>query len=109
MSSDDHARPTRRQRRAATSRLRAGGKLDQSAFLRVAGKFIDLANRENTHVEATELHMALLYAAARYSAHVGKAVLDVPDHEAFVADMTRAYQEMLRQHLADPALDPPKG
>ena len=87
----------RAQRRAA----RAEGKLDTAAFLKVADKFIDLANRENQKVLATELHMALLFAAARYNAHVAKTVINVDDHETFVEHMTKQYAEMLRQHLAD--------
>ncbi len=90
----------RKERRAA----RAEGLLDATAFLKVADKFIDVANRENERVLATELHKAFLFASARYSAYVANAVMDVPDHEAFVAEMTKMYQEMLRQHLADPAL-----
>lgn len=90
----------RKQRRAA----RKEGYLDNTAFLKVADKFIDLANRENAKVKATELHMAFLYAASRYSAYVANAVLKVENHEDFVADMTKQYQEMLRQNLADPNL-----
>lgn len=93
----------RRQRRAE----RAQGHLDTSAFLRVADKFIDVANRENRRIKATELHMAFLYAAARYSAYVAKVILDVPNHETFVKDMTAHYQEMLRQNLGDPGLARP--
>lgn len=90
----------RKERRGA----RAEGHLDTAAFVKVADKFIDVANRENQRVLATELHKAFLFASARYSAYVANAVMDVPDHEIFVADMTKIYQEMLRQHLADPAL-----
>jgi hypothetical protein len=90
----------RKQRRASLTE----GALDTAAFLKVADKFIDVANRQNQRVKATELHLAFLYASARYSAHVANAVLEVPNHEAFVKDMTARYQEMLRQHLADPAL-----
>jgi hypothetical protein len=92
--------PNRKDRRAQ----RAEGKLDTAGFLKLAGKFIELANRENSHVPATELHMAFLYAAARYNAHVAKAVLDVPDQEKFIAEITAHYANLLRQHLADPSL-----
>lgn len=71
-------------------------------FLKVADAFIDVANRANRKVEATNLHMAFLYAAARYNAHVGKNVLLLEEHEPFVEEMMKAYQEMLRNHLADP-------
>lgn len=94
----------RKERRAA----RTEGHLDTAAFLKVADKFIDLANRENQRVLATELHKAFLYASARYSAYVGNAILEVPDHEAYVGEMTKLYQEMLRQHLADPSLAKPR-
>ena len=97
------ASQTRNERRNA----RKEGHLDSTAFLKTADKFIDVANRENANVLATELHMAFLYASARYSAHVAKMVQDVGDHEKFVDHMTKQYQEMLRQHLADDALDRP--
>jgi hypothetical protein len=101
----DH--PNRAHRRAAAADERKAGGLDSKAFLKIADTFIDVANRQNQSVSATELHMAFLYAAARYNAHVGKVVLQVDNHETFVADMTKAYQEMLRQHLADPGIAPP--
>ncbi len=93
----------RKQRRAA----RKEGRLDTAEFLKVADKFIDLANRENKRVQANELHMAFLYAAARYNAYVAKTVIDIDEHEPFVAEMVKNYQEMLRQHLADKGLDGP--
>ena len=92
----------RRDRLAA----RAKGQLDTTAFLKVADKFIDLANRENQRVNATQLHMAFLWAAARYNAFVGKNIMQVENHEEFVDVMTKEYTEMLRQHLADDTIDP---
>ena len=73
-------------------------------FIEIADKFIDVANRQNKTVNATDLHMIFLYAAARYNAHVAKNVLGVEKHEGFVSEMMKAYQEMLRNHLADPNL-----
>jgi hypothetical protein len=35
---------------------------------------------------------------------VANTILGVPNHEDFVREMTAKYQEMLRQHLADPSL-----
>lgn len=90
----------RQERRA----LRKDGVLDTGAFLKLADKFIDVANRENTRVPATDLQLAFLYAAARYNAHVAKVVLDVDNHEVFVKTMVDEYREMLRQHLADPSI-----
>ncbi len=83
------------------------GGLDTETFLKVSNKFIELANQENQAVKATDLHMAFLYAAARYNAYVAKAILDVDQHEDFVAHMVEQYTEMLRQHLADQALEEP--
>lgn len=91
-------RRNRRERRAAEAR----GEMTDRRFLEIADKFIDVANRENQSVNATDLHMAFLYAAARYNAHVAKNVLQVDEHEPFVTEMAKSYQEMLRNHLADP-------
>jgi len=88
---------SRNERRMA----RKQGELDTTAFLKVADKFIDLANRENKTVQATDLHMAFLFAAARYNAYVANAILEVDKHEEFVKHMVEQYTEMLRQHLAD--------
>ena len=102
MNQSDLDAKSRKERRAA----RKKGELDSTAFLKLADKFIDLANRENSRVKATQLHMAFLFAAARYSAYVAKSVTDVDDHEKFVSHMVAQYQEMLRQHLADESLQP---
>ena len=91
---------TRNERRLA----RSEGQLDNELFVKTADKFIDVANRENKTVLATELHLAFLYASARYSAHVAKNVSEVENHEEWVKSMTENYQEMLRNHLADPGL-----
>ena len=93
----------RKQRRAA----RTEGALDTTAFLKLADKFIDVANQQNKRVNATQVHLACLYASARYSAYVANTILGVPNHEDFVREMTAKYQEMLRQHLADPSLAKP--
>jgi len=86
---------------------RKEGILDTASFLTVANRFIDLANQENTTVNATDLHMAFLYGSARYSAYVGKAILQVDDDEAYVEHMVEQYRQMLRRHLADQALAEP--
>lgn len=97
---DEPEAKNRKQRRAEA----AQGRMDTNAFLKMADKFIDVANRENTNTKATELHMAFLYAAARYNAYVGKTIMDIEDHEKFVGEMTAQYTDMLRQHLADPSV-----
>jgi len=90
----------RKERRAE----RKQGKLDPDAFLKVADEFIEVANRKNRTVLATDLSMAFLFAASRYSAHVAKNVLEVETHEDFVQDAVKSFTEMLRQNLADPEL-----
>jgi hypothetical protein len=96
--------PNRKQRRAAA---KTDGKLDTKSFLKLADKFIDLANRENEHIKASEVQTAMLFAVARYNAHVAKNVFDVPNHEDYVKEMSGQYIEMLRQHLADETLEAP--
>lgn len=96
--------PNRRERRAAEAQSRSQGEVTERRFTEIADRFIDLANRENRDVPATDLHMAFLWAAARYNAHVAKNVVGVDEHEPYVEAMVKAYTEMLRQHLADPGL-----
>ena len=78
--------------------------LDQDAFLRVADQFISLANDRNKKILATELHFALMYAAARYTGHVGKNVVNIEDQDNWITHMTAQFQDMLRENMADPAL-----
>jgi len=92
--------PNRKERRA----LEAKGEMTDHKFLEIADKFIDLANQQNQTIPATDLHMIMLYAAARYNAHVCKNVVNVDEQEVFVTEMTKSYQEMLRNHLADPSV-----
>ena len=80
------------------------GVLDSKSFLRVADQFISLANQRNKKIDSTELQMVMLYAAARYAAHVGKNVVEVPDHEEFVQHMVAQYTDMLRENMADPTV-----
>ena len=80
------------------------GVLDQDSFLRVADQFISLANDRNKKILATELHFALMYAAARYTGHVGKNVVDIEDQDEWITHMTAQFQDMLRENMADPAL-----
>ena len=93
--------------RQERSKIAAEGRLDADGFLEVATRFIELANRINQRVNATQLHKAFLWSAARYNAHVAKSVLEIQDREGFIKEMTKTYEEMLRQHMADPSLKPP--
>lgn len=80
------------------------GHLDNDQFLKIADQFISLANDRNRKIVATDLHFAMLYAAARYNAHVGKNVMAVDDHEAYINHMIAQYKDMLREHMADPTV-----
>ena len=95
------SRPVNRQERRAAE---AQGEMTDQRFLELADRFIDLANRENRSVKATDLQMVMTYAAARYAAHVAKNVVEVDEHEPFVENMMKNFGEMLRNHLADPNL-----
>jgi hypothetical protein len=97
---DNGHKSNRRERRGAE----ASGEMTNKRFMEISDRFIDVANRENKRIPATDLHMAFLYAAARYNAHVGKNVIELEEHEPFVREMVKAYQEMLRTHLADPSI-----
>ena len=73
-------------------------------FLKLADHFITFANTKNKTVKSTDLKYIMLYAAARYSAHVGKNVIDIDNHEDYVKHMSAQFIDMLREHLADPKL-----
>ena len=97
---DEPKSPNRKERRA----MEAKGEMTDRKFMEIADIFIDVANKQNNTIKATDLHMIFLYAAARYNAHVAKNIVEVDEHEPFVNDMMKAYQEMLRNHLADETL-----
>lgn len=84
--------------------ITADGKLDEEHFIKLADQFISLANSRNKRVLATELQYVMMFASARYAAHVGKNVLELDEHESFVEHMTAQFKDMLREHLADPSV-----
>ena len=78
--------------------------LDGKSFLKMADHFITFANTKNKTVKSTDIKYIMLYAAARYSAHVAKNVIEIDNHEEFVKHMSAQYIDMLREHLAYPNL-----
>ena len=64
--------------------VNADGRIDEDSFIKLADQFISLANSRNKKVLATELQFVMLYASARYAAHVGKNVIEVDDQESFI-------------------------
>ena len=53
------------------------GRLDGESFIRVADQFISLANQRNRKIDATELQLVMLFAAARYAAPVGETEMKI--------------------------------
>ena len=78
--------------------------LDGKNFLKLADHFITFANTKNKTVKSTDLKYIMLYAAASYSAHVGKNVIQIDNHEEYVKHLSAQFIDMLREHLADPKL-----
>ena len=78
--------------------------LDGKNFLKFADHFITFANTKNKTIKSTDLNYIMLYASARYSAHVGKNVIEIDNHEDYVKHMSEQFLDMLREHLADPNL-----
>ncbi|MDC1134201.1 DUF3144 domain-containing protein [Alphaproteobacteria bacterium] len=78
--------------------------LDGKNFMKLADHFITFANNKNKTIKSTDLKYVMLYASARYSAHVAKNVIEIDNHEDFVKHMSAQFIDMLREHLADPNL-----
>jgi len=78
--------------------------LDGKNFIKLADHFISFANTKNKTIKSTDLNYIMLYAAARYSAHVGKNVLEIDNDEDYVKHMSEQFIDMIREHLADPNL-----
>ena len=71
--------------------------LDGKNFLKLADHFITLANTKNKTIKSTDLNYIMLYAAARYSAHVGKNVLEIENHEDYVKHMSEQLHTKTKQ------------
>lgn len=69
------------------------------SFFALVDKFTQLANTESETADVTQLHVALLFASAQYSAHVATQLLDKDQHEAFAKYMIEQYAQMLDQGL----------
>lgn len=98
--------PNRHERRAkkATSAPPAPP-TEQEIFASLTRDFIDLANKANRKHSGPQVAMPFLYAAARYTAFIGKSVLKVEDHDTYLEQLTQRFHAMLKEHLADPSLD----
>ncbi len=84
--------------------VKTKGYLDEESFLRVADQFITLANDRNKKILATELQFALMFAAARYTSHVGKNIIEVDRHDDWINHIVDQFRDMLRENMADPTV-----
>ena len=80
------------------------GGLDKDGFIRTSDRFVSLANTLNKKTIASDIQYTMLYSAARYSAHVGKNVLEVDNQEEYINHLVNQYRDMLRENFGDPAV-----
>ena len=80
------------------------GGLDQEGFIRTSDRFVTLANTLNRKVIASDIQYTILFASARYSAHVGKNIMEVENQEDYINHLVNQYRDMLRENFADPAV-----
>ena len=85
-----HERPE-----SSTEKIKDQKILDGKNFLKLADHFISFANTKNKTIKSTDLNFIMLYAAARYSAHVGKNVLEIDNHEDYVKYMSEQFLSLI--------------
>jgi phage terminase Nu1 subunit (DNA packaging protein) len=77
------------------------GQLDP-AFFTCVNEYLELTNRQTTQQGLKRTSMAILYAAARFNAHVYLANASASagaDRPAFLDYMSTMYRRMLNEHL----------
>lgn len=79
-------------------------KVARERFLKTADKVIGLANHEATEMRKDAVHLAFLYATARYGVFDWQNGPQNEDAGAFVAKMVGRYEAMLREQLGDTKL-----
>ena len=79
-------------------------KVPQDKFLETADKVIGLANHAATEMRKGAVHLAFLYAIARYGVFDWQNSPKNEDADAFVAKMLKRYEAMLREQLGDTKL-----
>ena len=45
-----------------------------------------------------------MFAASRYSSHVGKNIINAENHEDWINHIVNQLRDMLRQNMADPTV-----
>jgi hypothetical protein len=79
-------------------------KVPADKFLELADKVIGFANHSATEMRKGAVHLAFLYAVARYGVFDWQNGPRTGDEEAFVAKMLKRYEAMLREQLGDGTL-----
>lgn len=83
-------------------------KVPQDKFLTLADQVIGFANHSATEMKRDGVHLAFLYAAARYGVFVWRSTpvgKSGNDGEAFIKTMVKRYEEMLREQIKDSRLE----
>ena len=73
-------------------------------FLELADKVIGFANHSALEMRKDAVHLAFLYGTARYGVFVWQNSPKMVDEEAFIAQMLKRYEAMLREQLGDARL-----
>ena len=79
-------------------------KVKPEDFMQLADKVIGFANHSATEMRKGAVHLAFLYAVARYGVFDWQNSPRSEDEDAFVAKMLRRYEAMLREQLGDDKL-----
>ena len=79
-------------------------KVPRDKFLETADKAIGLANHAATEMRKEGVHLAFLYAIARYGVFDWQNGPKKEDADAFIAKMLKRYESMLREQLGDTKL-----
>jgi len=84
--------------------IAAEQKVPDDKFLELADKVIGFANHSAFEMNKSAVHLAFLYATARYGVFDWQNSPKREDEEAFVARMLKRYEAMLREQLGDSIL-----
>lgn len=79
-------------------------KVPEDKFLETADKVIGLANHCATEMRKGAVHLAFLYAIARYGVFDWQNSPKAEDADAFIDKMLKRYEAMLREQLGDTKL-----
>lgn len=82
--------------------------LDLAEFIRLGDQVIGYANHSSQENRKPKgVNLAILYGVARYAAFLGRSLKE-REQEAYVAEMSELFGEMLREHFADSTLSASK-